>query len=54
LNVRVAAVRDLPNLAYTRKRCWFAHDTNCGLTGPPVKAGLPPGALDTGWTGDRI
>src|ERR1700690_725214 len=32
LNLRIAAVSDLPNLASTRKRCWFAHDTNCGLT----------------------
>jgi hypothetical protein len=32
LNVRVAAVNDLPNLAFTWKRRWFAHDTNCRLT----------------------
>src|SRR5476649_1207525 len=28
LNLRIAAVSDLPNLASTWKRCWFAHDEN--------------------------
>jgi hypothetical protein len=32
MNLRVAAVSDLPNLASTGKGRWFAHDTNYGLT----------------------
>ncbi len=32
LNLRVAVVRDLPNLAFTWNGRWFAHDENGGLT----------------------
>src|SRR5690242_17080540 len=32
MNLRIAAVSDLPNLASTGKRCRFAHETNYCLT----------------------
>jgi hypothetical protein len=35
VNLRLAAVSDLPNLASAKKRSWFAHDTNCGPKSQP-------------------